>query len=548
MEPAMNPLEMYNFLTNLLREGAGPVAALILGFFAGVFAGRWLFGRWMKGLRARIRRLEEEKQTLLDERISLHQTINSLNQTLGELRLNLQQSEEHVAKYETWVKKARGVVAGLTARVSELEGGIEKQRATIQRLTGDRDQGLKQLEALQGNLAELWRQVETVQQEREECERKYEIANTRCEELEAELDQSKEMTLKAGRRYRAALKKLREGEAHTQNILAQGGRVWERPLEPGAAPFRPLGERKMPIISILNLKGGVGKTTLTLNLAAALSRAGHRVLVGDIDHQRSLTLLALRASEINKLQDRKNTLQHFLLGPQRGANRLADCIARVPQLDNCSILVNSAPLEGSETLESVESLLMAQWLAKQEVGDVRLYLREALHATSIRQQFDYVLLDCPPRLSTACINALAASDFLLIPVILDGTSTAGIHYLLRELKRFRTPNLFPDFSILGIVANRTVYRLEELTGRQGYVWEVLEKRTKDVWGEKVFLFPTTIKQNLVIGNAASEQFDHASCTIAALRDATLAETFQQLAREVKERIKYESRRAAAVRS
>jgi cellulose biosynthesis protein BcsQ len=304
----------------------------------------------------------------------------------------------------------------------------------------------------------------------------------------------------------------------------------------------------MPIISILNLKGGVGKTTLALNLAAGLSLEGNRVLLGDIDHQRSLTFLALATRDIKHLQDRKHTLQHFLLGPQRGADRLADCIARVPQLDNCSILINSAPLEGNETLDSVESLLMARWLAKKDTADVRLYLREALHATSIQRQFDYVLLDCPPRLSTACINALAASDFILIPVILDGTSAAGIPYLLRELRRFRSPGLFPDFSVLGIVANRTVYRLEKLTGRQDFVWDRLEKRTKEAWGEKVFLFPTTIKQNVLIGNVASDWLDETGSTIAALRDSTLAETFQQLAREVKERINYESRRAAAVRS
>ena len=70
---------------------------------------------------------------------------------------------------------------------------------------------------------------------------------------------------------------------------------------------------------------------------------------------------------------------------------------------------------------------MAEWIIKREsMRDIRLFLREGLHGTGIESHFDYVLLDCPPRITASTINALAASDFVLVPVVLDEVSATPL--------------------------------------------------------------------------------------------------------------------------
>ena len=114
---------------------------------------------------------------------------------------------------------------------------------------------------------------------------------------------------------------------------------------------------------------------------------------------------------------------------------------------NCSIISNSETQvkEKLDSLEEVEMRLMIEWMIRERKSDIRLYLREALHSLPSQQTYDYVLLDCPPRLTTACINALAASDYILIPVLPDTTSTRSVAHLLRSLRQLQPvlPFLFP---------------------------------------------------------------------------------------------------------
>ncbi len=88
--------------------------------------------------------------------------------------------------------------------------------------------------------------------------------------------------------------------------------------------------------------------------------------------------------------------------------------------------------------------------------DVRFRLRAILHTKEIADRFDFILLDCPPRLTTACINALAASDYVLIPVLPNVISTAAVPRLLRWLKNLRLVAC-PDLAVLGIVGNKVKY-------------------------------------------------------------------------------------------
>src|SRR5205085_12480583 len=114
-----------------------------------------------------------------------------------------------------------------------------------------------------------------------------------------------------------------------------------------------------------------------------------------------------------------------------------------------------SPLFPYTTLfRSMETWLMARWLIRPQDGDVRLTLRAALHGPGAAGEFDRVLIDCPPRLTTACVNALACCDYILIPVNLDRTATLAAPRLLGLLRQLR-PVLMPGLCGVGLVANRS---------------------------------------------------------------------------------------------
>ena len=103
-----------------------------------------------------------------------------------------------------------------------------------------------------------------------------------------------------------------------------------------------------------------------------------------------------------------------------------------------------------------------------------------------------VLIDCPPRLSTACINALAASDFILVPVLPDATSARSVPNLLRTLKRLRSEAIFPHLNVLGVVANGVKFYADRPIAQQAETWSELPAPCRAAWGSDVYQFKTNI--------------------------------------------------------
>jgi cellulose biosynthesis protein BcsQ len=390
----------------------------------------------------------------------------------------------------------------------------------------------------------------------EEQGKRIEELNDQVEELNSQLLQLKDElgeknalldeSEKEARELQDQMKRIR-----TQNngFVEQRGRVWERPFEVGSIPFQPLSIREMPIISVLNLKGGVGKTTITANLGAMLAMRGFRVLLIDLDYQRSLTLLCCPPSKVKELHDSARSLQHFLLNPQADANRLLACAAPIETARGCEIVINSDPLDSKEkgdNLEEVEMHLLAEWLTNPASPDIRLTLRKALHSPWIRERFHYVLLDCPPRLSTACINALAASDFAIIPVMLDYPSANSAYNLLRKLRRLRERNVLAELSVLGVLANRVKLRLDELVNDEADVWDKVQAPCQLAWEAPVYFFKTFIKQHRAFADAAARSISGESKRTVAAQHHDLKPIFDNLVQEMMERIEHERQHLAAV--
>ncbi len=180
-------------------------------------------------------------------------------------------------------------------------------------------------------------------------------------------------------------------------------------------------ERGPMRIAVLNQKGGTGKTTTTVNLAAGLAEAGHKVLVIDVDSQGHVGISLGTTGT--------HTLYHLLIDKKP----LRECVVQArPNLD---IVV------GNETLASAEIVLARMSESRDKL------LRECLVDEN---GYDFILLDCGPSLSILNMNALTFADHLIIPVSCDYLSLVGVKQVMKTLKNVNQVLLHP-ISIMGIL-------------------------------------------------------------------------------------------------
>lgn len=199
------------------------------------------------------------------------------------------------------------------------------------------------------------------------------------------------------------------------------------------------------IISLFNQKGGVAKTTTTTNLASALAEKGKKVVIIDLDPQANSTNAmgiddeSLDKSiydillEYNSIRDKK----------QFRKERILEFIQKTSfDVDILPSDINLA--EAEQTLSSAVSREML--------------LNKLL--TLIKDEYDYILIDCPPSLGLLSINALSASDYLIIPVYPSYFSVKGIKQLLRTYNLVKD-NLKPELDIMGVVITKYDLRISK---------------------------------------------------------------------------------------
>jgi len=224
----------------------------------------------------------------------------------------------------------------------------------------------------------------------------------------------------------------------------------------------------MSVICIVNQKGGVGKTTSAAALAQGLSEKKKRVLLIDWDSQASLTIsFGVNADEL------EHTVYDVLTSTIRGDDRFAlpDVILKT---DNPRIDLAPANIELSQAqLDLVNAFTREQML------------RDMLEP--VRKSYDYILVDCLPSLGLLTINALAASDSVLIPMQADFLAMKGLAQLLSTIIRVRE-RLNPSLKILGILFTMT-------NTRTLHTREVIEV-TKRAFGDRIRVFDTTIPMSV----------------------------------------------------
>jgi chromosome partitioning protein len=296
------------------------------------------------------------------------------------------------------------------------------------------------------------------------------------ETLERKLNDAQEELVSEQRRVNKALQ--RDGTTWTEKVL-QTKFVEFKPLDPET--------RRTPIISVLNLKGGVGKTTTTANLGAAMANLGYRVLLVDLDLQGSLTGMFLSDREVDELVESQCLLEDFLTASFDAEFPNLLNYIRPIGLPNKSMLVPT-----TDNLAYAETNLTVRWFLRDSNRDPRLLLRKELHLKRVTERFDVILLDCPPLINVSCVNALAASDFVLIPVMPSKQATERVTILLERLKEFK--NINPDLDVMGFFANRT--NGSTLTTDELNRLTALRNKCHDAWGSPVALFNAFIRQSV----------------------------------------------------
>lgn len=220
-------------------------------------------------------------------------------------------------------------------------------------------------------------------------------------------------------------------------------------------------------IAVFNQKGGVGKTTTVVNLSACLADRGKKILMVDIDPQGNTT---------SGIGIDKNELKYTIYDALINSVEASQCIVETNQ-ENLYLLPSSVQLAGAE-------------IELTTLNERELKLKECIN--SVRDQFDFVFIDCPPSLGLLSINALSAVDSVLIPIQCEYYALEGVSQLMNTIKLVKK-GLNPDLEVEGVV-------MSMFDGRTNLSIQVVDEVKKYFKGK---VYTTMIPRNVRLAEAPS---------------------------------------------
>ena len=229
---------------------------------------------------------------------------------------------------------------------------------------------------------------------------------------------------------------------------------------------------KTQIISVINQKGGVGKTTTVINLAAGLAKQEKRILVIDLDPQGNATT-GLGLSNIENSNE-------TIYGVLNGTKSISEVIKKT-KFDNLDIITSNVDLSGLEVETAGDS--KRAFILKEKLVSI---------LNDSRACYDYILIDCPPSLSLLTVMALVSSSSLVVPLQTEFFALEGLTQLMKTIERIKV-NLNPKLRIRGILL--TMYDKRNRLSSQ------VEKEARDYFKEKVYT--TVIPRNVRLSEAPS---------------------------------------------
>ncbi|MFN4227715.1 MAG: ParA family protein [Candidatus Ratteibacteria bacterium] len=256
----------------------------------------------------------------------------------------------------------------------------------------------------------------------------------------------------------------------------------------------------MNIIAFSNQKGGTGKTTICVNLAAGLVKLKERVLIIDLDPQGNSTVSVGINLKVDDL-----TVREFILGEVRIEDVMVDSY-----IGDLSIIPSNPDLAHLEVELSNKS-------------KNQFYLKKAIeNSKDVLNSFDYIFIDCPPSLSLLTVNGLCASKYVVIPVLADFLSLQGLTNLLETVDMIKK-KLNPELEILGIIPNMIDYRLK--------ITEESLSLLKESFKDKVF------KSVIRVCSRLREAPSYGKTIFDYAKNSQGTVDFINLAKEIKRRLK-----------
>jgi cellulose biosynthesis protein BcsQ len=251
-----------------------------------------------------------------------------------------------------------------------------------------------------------------------------------------------------GRKLEAALKENQQLQSRFALVrsMSDGGDAafWSRPPQVNRrmADYEVRLAKSIPIVLMAAQKGGVGKSTLTTNVAAAFAQMGKRVLAVDMDYQGTMSAQMTREGDLKLGDDAR--VDQLLLGK----------IHERWESEILQVRKNLHFIPANYNLETVERREEYKWAIDETSDDVRYRLARALLSDHVKNNFDIVLIDAPPRMTLGFLNGFCTSTHLFVPTVVDYASARAVGRFAQQFRRL-VPTINPLLTFGGIIGTMT---------------------------------------------------------------------------------------------
>jgi Mrp family chromosome partitioning ATPase len=283
-------------------------------------------------------------------------------------------AHEQAGRYRQEANMARAELIPLSDDLNETRSKLHEAEKELQQARHD-------LHTTRTDLTDAQQERERLRGEVEQRQASVAYLQTKAGVTDQELDDRTRALARLDRRMKSALR--------------LEGQLWNAKALQKRPKFRDLARRRRAVVSVLNLEGGVGKTTITAHLGAAFARRGYRVPLIDLDLQGSLTSLLVPQDKINQLFADSRYVQHFFNAAADDKRvKVTDYVQEVFRPDRGG---GSLHVVGTtDNLAYAELNLTMRWLVGSGERDTRFLLCKALPLMGVSREFDLVLIDCPP--------------------------------------------------------------------------------------------------------------------------------------------------------